>query len=290
MCKCNFRLLSALFVFPAIGWTPGGHSTQPSGSESGARSGTNFGLQDQLVELTPVASAGAPLSFGGDIALPTEGLACVIESYDYRVHCIPRDGGRTSVFGRRGQGPGEFPSAPSSIIRGPGGTIGVVATARRRMSVFEPSGDWVFDVRLPSRLRPSAPFDSVLPSEDINWTGEVWGNRHLDVDVQPRVRRFRARAPPGGGVRRARLDAGGARRPAGRSQGPGWLPGPGNRLVRHRRAQVRVGSGTRRSRSSPVSISAVSTRKPGRWLPAARKVAQPKSSGPITDEVRPQKA
>ena len=37
------------------------------------------------------------------------------------------------------------------------------------MSVFEPSGDWVFDVRLPSRLQPSAPFDSVLPSEDINW-------------------------------------------------------------------------------------------------------------------------
>lgn len=213
MCKCNFRLLSALFVFPAIGWTPGGHSTQPSGSESGALSGTYFGLQDQLAELTPVASAGAPLSL-----------------------------------------------------------------------------DWVFDVRLPSRLRPSAPFDSVLPSEDINWTGEVWGNRHLDVDVQPRVRRFRARAPPGGGVRRARLDAGGARRPAGRSAGPGRLPGPGNRLVRHQRAQVRVGSGTRRRSRSPVSISAVSTRKPGRWLPAARKVAQPKSSGPITDEVRPQKA
>ena len=123
MCKCNLRLVSALFVFPAIGWTPGGYSAQPSGSESGALSGTYFGLQDQLVELTPVASAGAPLSFGGDIALPTEGLACVIESYDYRVHCIPRDAGRTSVFGRRGQGPGEFPGAPSSIIRGPGGTF-----------------------------------------------------------------------------------------------------------------------------------------------------------------------
>lgn len=184
MCKRNFRLVSALFVFLAIGWTPGGHSAQPSGSESGALSGTYFGLLDQSVELTPVASAGAPLSFGGDIALPTEGIACVIESYDSRVHCIPRDGGRTTVFGRRGQGPGEFPSQPSSIIRGPGGTIGVVATARRRMSVFEPSGDWVFDVRLPSRLRPSAPFDSVLPGEDINWAGERWEIRHLDVDVQ----------------------------------------------------------------------------------------------------------
>lgn len=52
------------------------------------------------------------------------------------------------------------------------------------MSVFEPSGDWMFDVRLPSRLQPSAPFDSVLPSEDINWTEERWENRHLDVDVR----------------------------------------------------------------------------------------------------------
>ncbi len=184
MRKCNFRLMSALFVFLALGWTPGGQSTQPSASESGALSRVDFGLQDQLAELTPVASAEAPLSFGGDIALPTEDIACVIESYDNRIHCIPRDGGRAAVFGRRGQGPGEFPSEPSSIVRGPDGTIGVVAIVRRRMSVFEPSGDWVFDVRLPSRLQPSALFDSVLPSEDINRTAEGWENRHLDVDVR----------------------------------------------------------------------------------------------------------
>ncbi|MDE0073943.1 MAG: hypothetical protein OXR82_10100 [Gammaproteobacteria bacterium] len=160
----NIQLVIALFVFPALGWTSG--------------------AQAQVAELTPVASARAPLSLGGDIALPTEGTVCVIESYDNRVHCIARDGGRTAVFGRRGQGPGEFPSEPSSIVRGPDGTIGVVAIVRRHMLVFEPSGDWIFDVRLPSRLQPSGPFDSVLPSEDFNWTGETWENRHLDVDVQ----------------------------------------------------------------------------------------------------------
>ena len=160
----NFQLVTALFVFLVLGCTTR--------------------LQAQVAELTPVASARAPLSLGGDIAVPSEGTACVIESYDYRVHCIARDGGRATVFGRRGQGPGEFPSRPSSIVRGPDGTIGVVAIVRRRMSVFEPSGDWVFDVRLPSRLQPSAPFDSVLPSEDINWAGEAWENRHLDVDMR----------------------------------------------------------------------------------------------------------
>lgn len=180
----DFRLVTALAVCLALGWTSGSDAEHASSGESVQDASIEFGSQDQLVELTPVASAGAPLSFGGDIALPTEGIACVIESYDYRVHCIRRDGGRTAVFGRRGQGPGEFPSDPSSIIRGPDGTIGVVATARRRMSVFEPSGDWVFDVRLPSRLRPSAPFDSVLPGQDISWTGEGWEIRHLDVDVQ----------------------------------------------------------------------------------------------------------
>lgn len=138
----SFQLVTALFVFLALGWTSGGQSARSAGGESGALSGADFGPQPQLAELTPVASARAPLSLGGDIALPSEGTACVIESYDYRIHCVPRDGGRAAVFGRRGQGPGEFPSEPSSIVRGPGGTIGVVSIVRRRLSVYEPSGDW----------------------------------------------------------------------------------------------------------------------------------------------------
>ena len=123
----NFQLAVALFVFLALG-----SIGQGSRGESRAPSGADLEPQAQVAELTPVASARAPLSIGGDMALATESTACVIESYDNRVHCIARDGGRPAVFGRRGQGPGEFPSEPSSIVRGPDGTIGVVAIVRRR--------------------------------------------------------------------------------------------------------------------------------------------------------------
>ena len=164
----NTRLVTALLAFLVLAWTSSGESAR----------------QERLAILTPVASSEAPLSRGGDIALATEAAACVIESYESRIHCIPQDGGIPAVFGRRGQGPGEFPSEPSRIVRGPDATVGVVAVERRRMSVFEPSGAWVFDVRLPSRLQASAPFDSVLPSEDIQRIPEGFAHRHLDVDVR----------------------------------------------------------------------------------------------------------
>ena len=92
----NTRLVTALLAFLVLAWTSSGESAR----------------QERLAILTPVASSEAPLSRGGDIALATEAAACVIESYESRIHCIPQDGGIPAVFGRRGQGPGNSPANP----------------------------------------------------------------------------------------------------------------------------------------------------------------------------------
>lgn len=136
------------------------------------------------VPLTPLASSSAPLARGGAIALATEETACVIDTYRSQVHCIHRHGEQTHVFGRRGQGPGEFPYTPQRIVRGPNGTVGVIGM--RKMAMFEPSGSLVTEVGLPGRVRPAAPIDSVLVGEllEMNRQTRVLGIRHVTVDVR----------------------------------------------------------------------------------------------------------
>ncbi len=113
------------------------------------------------IPLAPVASSEAPLSRNTRIALPTEETACVIDDYEVRVHCIHRDQRTSAIFGRRGEGPGEFPESGSRrIVRGRNATIGVVTSSR--LSVFDVSGELLSDIGLPRRLMPSAPFDSIL--------------------------------------------------------------------------------------------------------------------------------
>lgn len=161
----NFQLVTALFVFIALGWTSGGQSARSAGGESGALSGADFGPQPQLAELIPVASARAPLSRGGDIALPGEGTACVIDSYDYRIHCIPRDGGRAAVFGRRGQGPGEFPSEDINLAE--------ERWQNRHLDVDVQTGNIVWERTFPEAMavdRPLGPSDpDGYPDRGIDW-------------------------------------------------------------------------------------------------------------------------
>ena len=134
--------------------------------------------------LAPLASSLAPLARGGAIALVTEETACVIDTYISQVHCIHRHRKPAHVFGRRGQGPGEFRYRPQHLVRGPNGTVGVIGM--RKMVVFEPSGPLVTEVGLPGRVRPAAPIDSVLMGEllEMNRQTRVFGIRHVAIDVR----------------------------------------------------------------------------------------------------------
>ena len=91
-------------------------------------------------------TASVPLSDNSEVALLADGrVACVIESYEDRVHCVDREGGRVGSFGRAGDGPGEFGGA-AALVRGDRETIGVVDYELSRFSVFEPSGAFVSSV------------------------------------------------------------------------------------------------------------------------------------------------
>ncbi|MDE0475440.1 MAG: hypothetical protein OXI50_12845, partial [Gammaproteobacteria bacterium] len=106
------------------------------------------------------------------VTLASETTACVIESYEVRIHCIDRTDGPVAVFGRQGQGPGEFRYAPVDIVRGPDGTIGVFSA--QHMLVFETAGTLISEMPLPSvRLFPSGPFGSSLVAAELQANREL---------------------------------------------------------------------------------------------------------------------
>ena len=104
--------------------------------------------RDEPFSLAPVATSEAPLSEIPYVRLVSEDVACVIESFEVRVHCIHRSGTEVGVFGRSGEGPGEL-RLPLYLVRGPDETLGVVDIALQRMSIFEPTGELTSQVRLP---------------------------------------------------------------------------------------------------------------------------------------------
>lgn len=110
-----------------------------------------------------IGTASVPLSDNNEVAVLADGrVACVIESYEERVHCVDREGGAVGSFGRAGEGPGEFGGA-NALVRGDRGTIGVVDFELSRFSVFEPSGAFVTSVSLPGvTFSPVASFDTVV--------------------------------------------------------------------------------------------------------------------------------
>ena len=133
----------------------------------------------ETVPLAPFASSQAPLSRRSAVTLTNHATACVIESYDYRIHCIGRDDVPVGVFGREGDGPGEF-RTPLYLVRGPEETVGVIDTRLNRMTVFESSGRLVSEVRLPgSGFLPGAHFSSTLIG------GSSYGDefRQVEMDI-----------------------------------------------------------------------------------------------------------
>ena len=102
-----------------------------------------------FVDLVPVATSEAPLSENSDVALVTENVACVVDSYLHQIHCGHRTGEVVGVFGNKGQGPGEF-GGHMLVERGPGGVLGVVDVGLARLTLFEPSGTLLSDTPMPS--------------------------------------------------------------------------------------------------------------------------------------------
>ncbi len=101
-----------------------------------------------VIRMDPVGTSGAPLTGINSIALADETTACVIESYEDRIHCLGRNGEEAGAFGRPGEGPGEFRSL-AEVVGGPDGTIGAIDWGLVRMTIFQPTGTRVSEVSLP---------------------------------------------------------------------------------------------------------------------------------------------
>ena len=112
--------------------------------------------------MTPalVGTADVPFSTARAIALLANGrTACVVDSCDHRVRCVDPDGSVVGVFGREGEGPGEF-EFPSDLGRGESGSVGVFDMGLGRFTIFEPGGVLLHTVRLPGSgdLDPTGAF------------------------------------------------------------------------------------------------------------------------------------
>ena len=107
-----------------------------------------------IIDLLPFASSAAPLSATFDIAIVSEETACVINSYETRIHCVDRSDGGVAVFGREGEGPGEFDGI-TGLERRPGGQVAAIDIGAARMTVFELDGTVVSETPLPPLFQPS---------------------------------------------------------------------------------------------------------------------------------------
>ncbi len=134
------------------------------------------------------ATAALPLGENDQVVLlADERVACVVDSYEAQVRCLDTDGTVVGVFGRTGEGPGEFGSV-SYLARGEKGTVGVHDLELGRFTVFEPSGAHVSDVMMPvSLFLPLRAFSTVVSGVSLDYTamlgGETSGSLMTRFDV-----------------------------------------------------------------------------------------------------------
>jgi hypothetical protein len=83
------------------------------------------------------------------VAILSEEIACVINSYEFGIHCVDKVNGNTTVFGGEGRGPGEF-SALSGIERSSEGHVVAMDYSENRLTFFTPNGTLASETRLPS--------------------------------------------------------------------------------------------------------------------------------------------
>ncbi len=110
--------------------------------------GEDRGRDARLFELIPHAAARAPLSQDNNIALVSDSVACVIDSYNYRVVCTAMEGSVLSAFGEKGEGPGEFMN-PVRVARASRDTLAVHDLKLDRLTYYEPTGQRLFEASLP---------------------------------------------------------------------------------------------------------------------------------------------
>ena len=101
--------------------------------------------------LTPVAQHPVRLSERDEITLVSDTLACVVDSYESNVACYKPQGVEVVVWGREGEGPGEFPEGgPRNLVGMGSEQIGAWNSVHRRLSVFRVDGAHIADLSLPA--------------------------------------------------------------------------------------------------------------------------------------------
>ncbi len=121
--------------------------------------------------LEPIASVPVPFSARHDAAIVAEGVLCVTNSYEVRIRCLRRDGSPVGVFGREGDGPGEFSLTPH-LVRGPNGTL--AAVSNNRLTLFAPTGAIISETTLPfGYVSSAAPVGGTLLGQHFGGGAEV---------------------------------------------------------------------------------------------------------------------
>jgi len=109
---------------------------------------TEDATDDRVIHLRPFATTGAPLSMSSQVALVSERVACVVDSFEHRIHCVDSSRRAVGVFGREGEGPGEF-RGPPWVMRGPGAMVAAFDLRSAQLTFFEPDGTLVSATRMP---------------------------------------------------------------------------------------------------------------------------------------------
>lgn len=137
-----------------------------------------------------IGTAALPLSESEEVALlADERTACVVDSYETQVRCVDVEGTVVGVFGREGEGPGEF-GYPGDLTRGEEGTVGVHDGDLGRFTVFEPSGSHVSEVMVAADYyEPFRSFGTVLSGVSLDVFAMLGGGNsgplmtRVDVDA-----------------------------------------------------------------------------------------------------------
>lgn len=106
-----------------------------------------------VTALLPFASSAAPYSESVEIAVVSEDVACVIDSFESRIYCVDRGDGSVKSIGREGGGPGEF-AGLSGIWRSSDGQLVATDVAEERLTFFGPDGAVASETRLPDGFQP----------------------------------------------------------------------------------------------------------------------------------------
>ena len=131
--------------------------------------GQGDAASDAIFTPEVIGTVTVPLSESDKVALlADERTACVVDSYEGQIRCVDSEGAVAGVFGRKGEGPGEF-GRPGYLARGEEGTVGVHDTGLGRFTVFEASGAYVSEVRAPaSYFVPLRSFGKVLSGVSLD--------------------------------------------------------------------------------------------------------------------------